>query len=120
MTSWTAESLPPELVAILDGQAGRVHSPTGAVRSCLADILNAYDALRAGPETAEWGIRYRKHPQAVGYEVQYPESVAREAATTDGFATLIRRTVVRREDSIGPWSEVAQETAADSSATLGP
>jgi hypothetical protein len=52
MTAWTAESLPPELVAILDEQAGRAHSPAGAVRSCLADILNAYDAMRA--ESADW------------------------------------------------------------------
>jgi hypothetical protein len=43
---WTAESLPPELTAILDAQAGKVHSATGAVRSCLADVLNAYDELR--------------------------------------------------------------------------
>ena len=54
MTAWTAESLPPELVAILDERAGRVHSPNGAVRSCLAEILNAYDAMRAEPaDTAE-------------------------------------------------------------------
>ncbi len=46
MTAWTAETLPPGLAAILDERAGRVHSPTGAVRSCLADILNAYDTLR--------------------------------------------------------------------------
>lgn len=50
MTAWTAESLPRELVAILDEQAGRAHSPGGAVRRCLAEILNAYDRLREGGE----------------------------------------------------------------------
>jgi hypothetical protein len=50
VTAWTAEALPPELVAILDEQAGRVHSPNGAVRRCLADILNAYDELREEAE----------------------------------------------------------------------
>lgn len=49
MTAWTAETLPPELTAILDEQAGRAHSPSGAVRRCLADILNAYDQLRGEP-----------------------------------------------------------------------
>jgi hypothetical protein len=43
---WTAKTIPPELTAILDAQAGKLHSPTGAVRSCLADILNRYDDLR--------------------------------------------------------------------------
>lgn len=43
---WTAETIPPELAAILDEQAGEVHSPGGAVRRCLADILNRYDELR--------------------------------------------------------------------------
>lgn len=53
---WTAQSLPPELVAILDRQAGKVHSPSGAVRSCLADILNAYDEMRERPDpAAEYG-----------------------------------------------------------------
>ena len=42
---WTAESIPPDLVAILDEQAGKQHSPGGSVRRCLADILNAYDEL---------------------------------------------------------------------------
>lgn len=50
MTAWTAETLPPELVAILDDRAGRVHSPGGAVRSCLADIINAYDRWREDGE----------------------------------------------------------------------
>jgi hypothetical protein len=45
---WTAETIPPALSEILDAQADKVHSPTGAVRSCLADILNAYDDLRDG------------------------------------------------------------------------
>lgn len=49
MTAWTAETLPPELTAILDEQADRVHSPNGAVRRCLADILNAYDQWRDEP-----------------------------------------------------------------------
>lgn len=49
MTAWTAETLPAELTAILDEQAGRAHSPSGAVRRCLADILNAYDQLRDEP-----------------------------------------------------------------------
>jgi hypothetical protein len=43
---WTAETIPPELTSILDAQAGKVHSAPGAVRSCLADILNRYDDLR--------------------------------------------------------------------------
>jgi hypothetical protein len=43
---WTAESLPPELTEILDAQAGKVHSAAGAVRACLADVLNAYDEMR--------------------------------------------------------------------------
>ncbi len=43
---WTAESIPSELAAILDEQAGKVHSPGGSVRRCLADILNRYDELR--------------------------------------------------------------------------
>ena len=46
---WTAETVPPELVAILDEQAGIVHSATGSVRRCLADILNQYDEMRDGP-----------------------------------------------------------------------
>lgn len=46
MTAWTAETLPPVLTVILDEQAGRAHSPSGAVRRCLADILNAYDTWR--------------------------------------------------------------------------
>ena len=45
-SNWTAETIPAALVEILDTQAGKVHSPTGAVRSCLADILNRYDELR--------------------------------------------------------------------------
>lgn len=45
---WTAETLPSELTAILDEQAGKMHSPDGSVRRCLADILNAYDDLRDG------------------------------------------------------------------------
>lgn len=56
MTVWTAQTLPPELTAILDEQAGRVHSPGGVVRRCLADILNAYDELRERPDpAAEYG-----------------------------------------------------------------
>lgn len=43
---WTAESIPAPLAAILDEQAGKVHSAGGAVRRCLADILNAYDEWR--------------------------------------------------------------------------
>jgi hypothetical protein len=45
---WTADTIPPELTAILDARAGKEHSATGAVRSCLAEILNAYDELRSG------------------------------------------------------------------------
>ena len=56
MTAWTAETLPPELVAILDEQACRAHSPNGTVRRCLADLLNAYDQLRDRPDpAAEYG-----------------------------------------------------------------
>lgn len=43
---WTAANLPLELVAILDTQCGKTHSPTGVVRRCLANILNAYDQMR--------------------------------------------------------------------------
>lgn len=43
---WTADTIPPELAAILDERAGQEHSPGGAVRSCLAEILNRYDELR--------------------------------------------------------------------------
>ncbi len=57
---WTAESIPPELVAILDEQAGKQHSPGGSVRRCLADILNAYDEMRAS-QTAE-RIESAPHP----------------------------------------------------------
>lgn len=45
---WTADTIPPELTAILDARAGKEHSATGAVRSCLAEILEEYDRLRAG------------------------------------------------------------------------
>jgi len=47
---WTAETLPPEPTEILDAQAGKVHSATGAVRSCLADLLNAYDEMKQRSE----------------------------------------------------------------------
>jgi hypothetical protein len=43
---FTAETVPPELVAILDEQAGIAHSATGSVRRCLADMLNRYDEMR--------------------------------------------------------------------------
>jgi hypothetical protein len=42
---WTSENLPTCLVEILDAQAGKLHSPGGAVRRCLADILNVYDGM---------------------------------------------------------------------------
>lgn len=58
MTAWTAESLPPELTVILDEQAGRAHSPSGAVRRCLADILNAYDAWREDQERPDPAAEY--------------------------------------------------------------
>lgn len=51
-SNWTAETIPAALVEILDTQAGRVHSAAGAVRSCLADILNAYDQFRDGAACA--------------------------------------------------------------------
>jgi len=64
---WTSENLPPKLVAILDEQAGRVHSPGGAVRQCLADILNAYDAQRTGQTALAIGDRV----QLVGLPQQF-------------------------------------------------
>lgn len=44
---WVPERIPQELIDILDLRAGRQHSRTGSVVSCLAEILTAYDRLRA-------------------------------------------------------------------------
>lgn len=40
---WTAETVPEELLTLLDDLAGMQHSPTGRVASALATILNVYD-----------------------------------------------------------------------------
>lgn len=41
--AWTAETLPQELLDILDARAGKAHSRSGPVVLALVDILNAYD-----------------------------------------------------------------------------
>jgi hypothetical protein len=44
--TFTARTIPDELVVILDADAGKVHSADGGVRTSLARILNAYEAWR--------------------------------------------------------------------------
>jgi hypothetical protein len=41
----TAEEIPQELIDILDKAAGRKHSRTGSVISCLAEILTKYQEI---------------------------------------------------------------------------
>lgn len=41
----TADEIPPELKAILDRAAGRVHSQNGKVMTALAEILTEYDKI---------------------------------------------------------------------------
>lgn len=92
MTDWTAESLPPELVAILDERAGKTHSPNGAVRSCLAEILNAYDAMRAGPGLA-WA-RQQVEQVATQYEAaaaDEPDPAARDQLACAAAVSPARR-----------------------------
>ena len=40
---WTADTVPQELLDILDERAGKRHSRTGPVVAALVEILNAYD-----------------------------------------------------------------------------
>jgi hypothetical protein len=42
-----AEDIPQELIDILDDRAGRKHSRTGSVITCLAEILTRYDTIKA-------------------------------------------------------------------------
>jgi hypothetical protein len=44
---WTAETVPPELLAIVDAAADRAHRPGGSVAQAVADLLNAYDRFRS-------------------------------------------------------------------------
>jgi hypothetical protein len=62
--NWTGENLPPELVAILDERAGKIHSEGGSLRAALAEILNAYDDMRTGP--TEWQREHNSHRASHG------------------------------------------------------
>lgn len=42
---WTAESVPPLLLAVISQAAGKGHKPGGKVAANLAEVLNVYDAL---------------------------------------------------------------------------
>lgn len=44
--TFTGATIPGELVAILDADAGKAHSADGGVRASLARILNAYEQWR--------------------------------------------------------------------------
>lgn len=43
----TGDEIPQELLSILDQAAGKTHSRTGPVVSCLAAILTRYDEMRS-------------------------------------------------------------------------
>jgi hypothetical protein len=43
----TPEEIPPELVGMLDADAGKTHSATGRVLTSLARILTRYDEIRS-------------------------------------------------------------------------
>lgn len=43
----TPDQIPQELIDILDRNAGRKHARTGSVIRTLAEILTAYDQLKA-------------------------------------------------------------------------
>lgn len=42
---WTAENVPPLLLAVVSSAAGRAHKQGGQVAANLADVLNAYDDI---------------------------------------------------------------------------
>lgn len=42
----TPEEIPAELIQILDQRAGKEHSRTGSVVSCLAEILTRWEQIR--------------------------------------------------------------------------
>lgn len=65
MTEWTAETLPPEVVALHDAVGGT------SLRG-LAEILNAYDALRPAVDLA-WAA-----DQAEQVAVKYEQFAERE------------------------------------------
>jgi hypothetical protein len=85
MARWTAETIPPELTAILDEQASKMHSPTGAVRSCLADILNAYDQYRDGAACALAEEAFAAEGDS------YDRGAAGSPEADDDTATLLKR-----------------------------
>lgn len=42
----TPDEIPQELIDILDMRAGKVHSRTGIVVACLAEILTQWEVIR--------------------------------------------------------------------------
>jgi len=42
----TSDEVPQELIDILDKAAGKTHSRTGQVVTCLAEILTRYEEMR--------------------------------------------------------------------------
>lgn len=42
----TPDEIPQELIDILDKAAGKQHSRTGSVVTCLAEILTRYDQMK--------------------------------------------------------------------------
>lgn len=43
---WTADNVPPDLLKIISDAAGKAHKQGGAVAGNLANVLNAYDAMK--------------------------------------------------------------------------
>jgi hypothetical protein len=101
---FTAETVPPELAAILDEQAGIVHSATGSVRRCLADILNRYNELRdeaacvlaeealaaeAGPEWARLIHEDNRVPPSTAFAVSADNIGVLDLAT--GRTAVVKR-----------------------------
>ena len=45
MSPWSAQNVPPLLLAIVSAAAGKRHKPGGVVAANLAEVLNAYDNI---------------------------------------------------------------------------
>jgi hypothetical protein len=63
----TPDEIPQELIDLLDARAGKQHSRTGSVVSCLAEILTRYEELRCGDLSTSAGtLAHDESPATAG------------------------------------------------------
>jgi NTP pyrophosphatase (non-canonical NTP hydrolase) len=95
----TPDQIPQELLGIVDNWVGKVHSRSGVVASCLAEVLTAHAVMLSGHELSREQIaRHGKD--------RYPTPAAQYAKVADelgelGEALMLRYAVHHIHDDDG-------------------